>query len=192
MRLKPLAATALALLAATSSIAGTVYEQRGQVTAANYWFEVPNIDLDPSKYVIKVFWDQPSVTYSDNNNLGVFYSYDFYCGPQPRYHCGGQDGVNTINVLPISPGRAQSNVFEIRDGRTEPLEWSAPDTIIVFQPEQFRGGSNDFNSYELLPNTSFVFQIEAIPEPSSWALMIGGFALAGAASRRQKAMASYG
>nr|WP_281422184.1 PEPxxWA-CTERM sorting domain-containing protein [Sphingobium xanthum] len=31
----------------------------------------------------------------------------------------------------------------------------------------------------------------AIPEPASWALMIGGFALAGAAMRRSKTSVSF-
>lgn len=39
--------------------------------------------------------------------------------------------------------------------------------------------------------TGRVFRYAAVPEPASWALMIGGFALAGLASRRKRSNPSY-
>ncbi|MFN9846857.1 MAG: PEPxxWA-CTERM sorting domain-containing protein, partial [Alphaproteobacteria bacterium] len=40
------------------------------------------------------------------------------------------------------------------------------------------------------PNFQYTVQSGAVPEPAAWALMIGGFGLAGAALRRRRAVAS--
>lgn len=53
---------------------------------------------------------------------------------------------------------------------------------------QFGTGSHD-NVGPLLDNV--VLDIMPVPEPASWALMIGGFALAGAAMRRRTAVARF-
>ena len=38
--------------------------------------------------------------------------------------------------------------------------------------------------------TSFTLADSAVPEPATWAMMIGGFGLAGATLRRRKALAA--
>jgi hypothetical protein len=51
----------------------------------------------------------------------------------------------------------------------------------------FRGGRNQIVSGNFNPSH---ITITAVPEPTTWALMIGGFGLAGAALRRQRELAS--
>ena len=50
-----------------------------------------------------------------------------------------------------------------------------------------RVGSNGYDSVALTGTVS----APAVPEPATWAMMIGGFALAGAAMRRTKAVVSF-
>ena len=47
------------------------------------------------------------------------------------------------------------------------------------------------NSVEVSVSTFGTVTVQAVPEPASWALMIGGFGLAGAALRRRRAASVY-
>lgn len=51
----------------------------------------------------------------------------------------------------------------------------------------FRGGVDNISyDFGTAGAGSFNFEVAAVPEPASWALMIGGFGLLGAAARRRK------
>jgi len=61
--------------------------------------------------------------------------------------------------------------------------------------EQVALGAACPEGYSLIPTTIYAFKVDGasaagiVPEPASWALMIAGFGLAGAALRRRKALA---
>lgn len=74
-------------------------------------------------------------------------------------------------------------------------ETSIPILTHQVDPSQFlhvqeTGSYQDFSSYFGLGpgNTIAIFSDAGVPEPASWALMIGGFGLAGAALRRRRAV----
>ncbi|PZQ42179.1 MAG: hypothetical protein DI570_29865, partial [Phenylobacterium zucineum] len=61
--------------------------------------------------------------------------------------------------------------------------------IELITPVQQYGGKNGRTPLPL--TQSFVFGTGAIPEPGTWALMIAGFGLAGAALRRRRAQTAF-
>jgi hypothetical protein len=61
-------------------------------------------------------------------------------------------------------------------------------SIHIFQPGTLNG-SNDWGDGVVVDNFQFG-KSGGIPEPASWALMLGGFGLAGAAMRRRRAAAA--
>lgn len=61
--------------------------------------------------------------------------------------------------------------------------------IQLITPVQQYGGRNGTTPLAL--TQSFVFATGAVPEPGTWALMIGGFGLAGAALRRRRAQTTF-
>lgn len=51
-----------------------------------------------------------------------------------------------------------------------------------------RLGQNDFVAFD---NVTYASSVSAVPEPATWAMMVGGFGLAGAAARRTRKEVRY-
>ena len=48
------------------------------------------------------------------------------------------------------------------------------------------GGNSGYGTVFKLSDTGFVVSVGGVPEPASWAMMIAGFGLVGAAARRRR------
>jgi hypothetical protein len=145
------------------------------------------VDLAPGTYQVNVRWDQPDLAFFATPEIGVGYSYDWFCG-SPAVNCGGQNGVNPLSFS-FGTMSVQSNRFELRAGYSVPDPGFPiqPATLVV-QPEWFNGGQIELSGVNgPTPLTNYVFEINAVPEPATWAMMIMGLGLAGAAARRREA-----
>jgi len=59
------------------------------------------------------------------------------------------------------------------------------------EPNWFTGGHVDLWDADYhTPFTNFVFQMNSVPEPTGWALMVMGFSLVGLSIRKQSATGS--
>ena len=111
-----------------------------------------------------------TVTWVDTNRAGYFGT--TYGGLQ-SYNVSVFDGVSSLAIgsfgADIGPWVARtSSVFALTGGTTYSLRFT---------------GLSQVDSTVLIDNVSLA--TEAIPEPASWALMIAGFGLIGAAMRRR-------
>ena len=101
---------------------------------------------------------------------------------------------------PTGPGGAVSgttngvNLIVLQFGK---LEWTAGGTQtftfannnvlkVQLSDATFNGGAFGLRpGYDYGANVSATFTLTAVPEPATWAMMIGGFAVVGAAARRR-------
>lgn len=100
----------------------------------------------------------------------------------------GRSGTGTVNIF--AAGNALSDAVITRNAPTWALgDWrqftrtftaTGATTLLEFQNHD-----NAFQNFALIDDVS----VTAVPEPAAWALMIGGFAVAGAALRRRKTAA---
>lgn len=66
------------------------------------------------------------------------------------------------------------------------VDTSSTGTLASFE-DTFGGGDRDYNDLRF----SFTNTTPGVPEPASWAMFIGGFALAGSAMRRRRVNVSF-
>ena len=90
------------------------------------------------------------------------------------------DPVNGGGGLIIFDNDDFSILFDATDGKQY---YTGPEASPTFLPGLYTNLQGLGNS---LDRGTFSLEISAVPEPASWAMMIGGFALAGSAMRRQR------
>lgn len=117
----------------------------------------------------------PAFDFSDLGNGTVYGSFT-ESSPNPGFRAGLPFSIS-LNQAAISAIGTGGGVFEISGRVTSPVNFGAA------QPDQFILAGQAQPS--LIIETSAG---AAVPEPASWALMIGGFGLAGAALRRRRAV----
>ncbi len=101
-------------------------------------------------------------------------------GIAPLYINDSATGTISFNFT--APGNT-SNL--IMPGRTSDV------LIIQTSATNFRAGNLSFQDNQTATVAGFIPTAPAVPEPASWALMIGGFGLTGAAMRRRKAVVKF-
>lgn len=171
MRMMLGAAVAALLLSAGSADALTTYKGNVLVTD-NFVVGLPLNQLRPVKFVMKVtsvVFDYLAVK-NDYDLSGVRYENGveegYYMGPASDLVVKFAPGQTTYSETFVRPRPAECNVFE----QNHCLLYSDESLVI----SGFRRGTGTARvSYYLTP----------VPEPSTWALMITGFGLAGAALR---------
>lgn len=167
--------------------AAIVYQQSGTVQDGSTTFDVPRLDLASGTYQVTVGWDQPDLAFFAPAEMGRGFSYSWHCGT-PAQNCGGENGVDTL-MFSFGLMSRISNRFFLKAGYSvaDPSFPVQPATL-VFQPEWFSGGTIELSGVNgPTPLTNYVFEISSVPEPTSWALMILGFGIAGATSRKRVA-----
>ncbi len=106
---------------------------------------------------------------------GIFWASNAALGPTFANANGGQktlsdwiadNGNSTLTVFGVSSGVGSGWSGGIFNGAVDHIAYG------------FSGG----------PSANFDFAVAGVPEPASWALMIGGFGLVGAAARRRRAV----
>jgi len=87
----------------------------------------------------------------------------------------------SFSIIRAFPAPAETNVLfaDLRFLQADPI-YSGTTAAPIFAPGRFPAFSMDVNFGDGVLRIT-----RAVPEPASWALMIGGFALAGAALRRR-------
>jgi hypothetical protein len=99
------------------------------------------------------------------------------------YH-GGYDGDQSYDVL--------LNDASIYSGGTTSGQAFTQRTSSIFHLDAGQSYVLKFEGHSPYDNTSFIDAItaNAVPEPASWAMMLGGFGLVGGALRRRRVMAA--
>jgi len=184
------AAAGLMAGAAHASTLANIYAGYANDTTYMYWWNTSGVNVDDAQIasVGGLFpgesEDEGSLcpgcteTVSFNNGSGAFaFDYDDANGADP---CAACDTVYQFQVT-IGPKTYLSNVFSPSSNLTGGLvdftgNHSDTDTMIC--------NSDGCRGFQL------VAQVAGAPEPAAWSLMIGGFALAGAALRRRRAVAA--
>jgi hypothetical protein len=142
-------------------------------------------DLAPGSYEIRVVFDRAVAT-SDRSTIMIRYVYNNICpDPDPRA-CGGSDGFYRFGFTTLSD-REFVSAFELKPARVEGDRLYFADRfvemLLIARP------------VDQSPSAFFTLTISdvaAVPEPASWAMMIGGFGLLGAAARRRPRTAVNG
>lgn len=180
-----LAGAALLALAPSAAQAGVVVDVSG-FTDERGLFDLDYYDLDRGRYEITFAFDRPLSGF--RTYAGTRYIYDLICPGSPPFFCGGGDGLNPFEFT-NEDARIFSAAFTLHPEYTIET-W--PGQYVRFRPNSFVGGPVEaFDAREPTvenPPTPIGYRltITAVPEPASWAMMIAGFGLAGAALRRRQ------
>ncbi len=115
---------------------------------------------------------------------GVTYAVSFWLAGNP-------DGGPTVKPLSVDVGGGATNFFfDITGASRGAMNWVQKTYLFTASGASttLTLASNSGSAYgPALDNVSVV----AVPEPATWALMIGGLALAGAQMRRRKSVVSF-
>jgi hypothetical protein len=102
----------------------------------------------------------------------------------------------SVNGSPVNLGPADTTFYSLSSGSIGAAAPFSNYTMFFTAAEagtltfKFFTTGND-NVGPILDNVSLDVAAGAVPEPATWGMMIGGFALAGAAMRRRKAAVSF-
>jgi hypothetical protein len=185
--MKRFAAALLAVTALAPAEAGVIYQESGWIPP--YWYDIfPQLPvIDAGKYEIRVTFDRAVGRTIQNSFVNTRYSYWDICDEGQGPICGGSDGTTVHRFTAVSD-REFVVTWELLPSRVVDNRQYAPDwmeqTYIWGRPEDDSPSAfYSLTMSEIVPN--------AVPEPASWAMMIGGFALAGAAMRRRVQSPTY-
>jgi hypothetical protein len=172
---------AAAMVCAPAS-AAIVYSQSGTIEAQGGFGSADAFgpELAPGKYTLRFVFDQ------DTAGLNTSISYETV---SVTYEDDNVTGANTVPTFPLfdalSP-RTYTTLITLNPARVI----NPGPNRTEFLPDSYRGGG-----FEVVidgdATIGYRFTIEsfaAVPEPASWAAMICGFGLAGAAMRRRPAL----
>lgn len=174
-----LAATVAATAAPAS--ASIVFQQSGLL--GEYGFDVPTVDLKPGTYSLRATFSRPRN--ADFWNIGHYQSYAVWCEADQVF-CGGND-----NFIPAQFTKVSSQEY-IATLTLNPGARDRSPGRDFFYADRYRGGPvNTYvidEDYDTPTNYTFtitVLEYAAVPEPATWALMIGGFGMVGGSLRRR-------
>ncbi len=171
-----IAALALTLFAVPAS-AGVIYRTGFVFDEPSFSEQLYFLPLGPGKYAATI-------------GLSGDYS-QFYASASKRIHyeitcdgayCGGNSGDGPAGTFAqIAPGRYYMT-FELAAAHTA----GSPDFLFHYDDEIFSRLSMDVVPGQSRMPIRWALVISSAPEPSSWALMLAGFGLTGAAFRRER------
>lgn len=191
--MKMILAMATALVAAAPASAATVVNLNGVANASLNGSNAVNVNLAAGTYSLRFTQDQytaftrfASVTGCDSTGQNCSQGYE----NSARYVIGGQtftfgDGNANGGIGPISPGngyfRDAATSFANSTGYLANFTLASAGTVGFFIYDDFLSDNSGGIS----------LSIAAVPEPASWAMMVSGFGLLGAALRRQRKTAAF-
>lgn len=108
---------------------------------------------------------------------GIFWASNAALGPTFASANGGQ---KTLSAWIADNGSSSLTVFGVSTGVGSGWDGGIFNGAVDHIAFGFNGG----------PSVNFDFAVAGVPEPASWALMIGGFGLVGAVARRRRAVAA--
>ena len=136
---------------------------------------VPTL-VDGAKFRLDVYVTEPSGAL-DVYAVVAFRANEYFDGVPT----GGGSGFSKLSVAPLEPGHwagtftSQNPPFVSQPGLYT-LKYSA-----------LTGAWIDRTGFQNGPAFDYRFVISSVPEPMSWAMLIGGFGMLGAAARRREA-----
>lgn len=142
------------------------------------WFDIWLVDVpvSPGRYRFQVTLSGDYLDFS--GYVERYVHYEYYCG---GVWCGGDDGSSAVAFF----ARVSRNVYameaEILPARIEGFG----DYLTVYEDDQFRNLIMGVTPGLNRTPVAWTLTVTSIPEPATWAMMIAGFGLAGAAMRRR-------
>ncbi len=167
---------AFALAAATAAPGATILET-GSYAGGEDLFVSGGVGLGPGKYRFRLDLSGPADTFS--GELKKTTHYNDYCNPDGNgvVYCGGDDTDELPLLDPLGPKRYGADVTV-----------HAPYIVPYGGDGAYGSYSEDCCTYHfdiLAPRDgTYVFSVSAIPEPSSWAMLLLGVALTSITLRR--------
>ena len=168
---------AAAAPASAVSISGTVTTENGSTGDL-----LPLGAFTPGKYRFSITLDRVVARLFLEKELSEVYNE--YCDPDGSgtiVYCGGDDVPTLPSVEGFDTDRV-SFVYQLRQGFTQPLPFGGYATTHFFD----NGGRFEADT-DLTGPIHDPATLTAVPEAATWAMMIAGFGLAGAVSRRARA-----
>lgn len=196
------AAPALAATAVTNFTGGTLNNTSGQDLPFTVgWTFTPTANITVTRLGL---WDVGGDGFADRHQIGIWSSAGTLLVGDviPAGTVATLDnGFRYIAIagLNLTAGQTYTIGANMLESPTTDAYVFSPATVTTSALINFGQGvrsadDSGFAFPALTPNSGRFgpnFQFNAVPEPASWALMIGGFAMAGTALRRRRTRVSY-
>ena len=176
--MKHIAFLAAALAAATLAAPACAALLAGQTVQIGH--EYPTLgtfDLGPVDYTVGTSGPVYYESAADISVTDTQFTINVHCGEECSWSSASFNGFGLFDTY----GTVKAFTSVTIDGATS---YAGFDVSRI----SFDGNSIRVNLADLDANGLIVLNIAAVPEPASWALMIGGFAMVGVAMRRRKAL----
>jgi len=170
---------ALVLLAATTPAQATTEITSGSYTGSSFNSAGGEFSLGPGSYEISLAFSQPV---SDVSGwVEKVFTYNDYCNlGEGEFYCGGDDDAIIPLFAMVTPQLYQL-VLTVNGPRTV---HGAPGDIVVREDQSDSCCTYGLDFTSGSPGR-FTLSYAAIPEAPTWALLLAGFGLLGAALRRR-------
>lgn len=186
MLLKTIISATLALTVAVPASALTIVNIDGKLNASNTGANAVTLALTQGRYEMRFVQDQFTAHNRFGKVSGCKAGANCTTGweVRARYYFGADDGVETNNLKFGTMGTA--SWFSTPQGAFD----NAASLVREFTIPS--GGSTiSFYIFDAVTSDNeggISLSIAAVPEPASWAMLIAGFGLVGAAARRRRAV----
>jgi len=185
MRLDLACASLFALLALPAQAATTI--RTGSYGAGEFVSDSGSYALGPGRYRFNLQFSTAPLYQAAEVEKTT--NTDFFCvdpadGPD-EFACGGDNVPTTIGFDEVSPTVFQADLT-VNGLRSVPFD-SPP----IVRYEEFDTCCGYRVEFEAVDAGRYTLSVAGVPEPTSWALMIGGIGLTGGALRRRRARVSW-